>query len=44
MKTVAFLLVMVAGLAGCGIKGSPVTPRPDVPPIPPAGEDGGLDL
>lgn len=44
MRKLALLWVVLAGLAACGIKGNPVTPEPNVPPIPPAGENGGLDL
>lgn len=44
MKTALVVLLMLLGLAGCGIKGNPVTPRPGLPSIPPAGEEGGLDL
>ncbi|MFT3973039.1 MAG: hypothetical protein QM699_06210 [Amaricoccus sp.] len=40
----ALLLVVLVGLSACGIKGEPVTPAQDTPPIPTAGNDGGLDL
>jgi hypothetical protein len=44
MRRGILLLAMLAALGACGIKGDPVTPRPDPPRIPPAGEDGGLEL
>lgn len=44
MRRATLLLVMLVGLAACGIKGGPVTPGEHAPPIPPAGENGGLDL
>lgn len=44
MRCVALLLAVLAVLAGCGIKGEPVSPGQEPPPIPPAGESGGLEL
>lgn len=44
MRRAALFLLVLAALAACGIKGEPVSPGQDVPTIPPAGEDGGLDL
>lgn len=44
MKRVLVLLVALSVLAACGIKGEPAAPNGDVPPIPPEGASGGLDL
>lgn len=44
MRRAAALLVVLAGLAACGIKGEPASPQPDVPPIPRGSQGGGLDF
>lgn len=44
MRRAALLLMVLAGLAACGIKGEPVAPMPDAPPIPASDVSGGLDL
>lgn len=44
MRRIALLFAVLAGLAACGIKSEPESPTQGLPQIPPAGQNGGLEL